>query len=311
MSNHNPIQFQKGIGFKEYQRYFGTEELCKQALRNFRWPDGFVCPTCKATKGHVLRTRPVIECACCKHQTSLTASTLFHSTKLPLSIWFFAMFLMSQSKTGTSALELSRLLGVNRNTAWMMKQKLMAAAADAESTRVLKHFVEVDDAYMGGRCPGQKVGRGSPNKIPFVIAVERNEKMRPRYCVLSVLPNFRKPTIYAWAVKHLAPTTFVASDGLRSFAGIRERCDLHAPVACTGRKAVQDSIFKWSSTVLGNLKTSLAGVHHRAHGYYLHRYFGLFQFRFNRRFNLKELLWDFLKMAACAEQKPLHELRLA
>ena len=88
-------------------------------------------------------------------------------------------------------------------------------------------------------------------------------------------------------------------------------CARYAAIACKGRKAVQDSIFKWNSTVLSNLKTSLAGVHHRAHGYYLHRYFGLFQFRFNRRFNLKELLWDFLKLAACAEQKPLHELRLA
>ena len=251
------------------------------------------------------------ECAFCKRQTSLTAGTLFHSTKLPLTTWFFALFLMSQSKTGTSALEMSRLLGVNRNTAWMMKQKLMAAATDIEASRVLKYFVEIDDAYMGGRCPGQKVGRGSPNKVPFVIAVERNEEMHPLYCILSVLPNFQKPSICAWAKKHLAPTSVVVSDGMRSFAGIQDTCSQYVAIASTGRKAVQDSIFKWVNTVLGNLKTSLMGVYHRAHGYYLHRYFGLFQFRFNRRFDLKELLWDFLNMAARAEQRPLRQLRLA
>jgi hypothetical protein len=86
MKSSYSIQFQKGISLAEFMNNFGTEDQCRNHLEQMRWPDGFVCPSCGTTKAHVLNTRPVLQCSICRKQTSLIANTLFHNTKLPLTI---------------------------------------------------------------------------------------------------------------------------------------------------------------------------------------------------------------------------------
>ncbi|WP_461606184.1 transposase, partial [Aeromonas allosaccharophila] len=81
---------------------------CQQRLFDIRWPQGFQCPNCGHTHACKLKSRPVYQCNQCHQQTSLTAGTLFAYSKLPLSIWFLAIYLMTQEKNGVSALELSR-----------------------------------------------------------------------------------------------------------------------------------------------------------------------------------------------------------
>ena len=65
----------------------------------------------------------------CRHQTSLISGTLFQSTHLPLTLWFLAIDLISQAKTGLSPLTLKRALGVSYPTAWRMHHKLMQGRA--------------------------------------------------------------------------------------------------------------------------------------------------------------------------------------
>ena len=93
-------------------------------LTQLRWPEGFHCPECGNTTFCELKARKVFQCHRCHHQTSLTARTLFE-TKLPLTTWFLAIFLLTQSKIGLSALTLARHLGVTYKTAWLVKHKLM------------------------------------------------------------------------------------------------------------------------------------------------------------------------------------------
>jgi transposase-like protein len=154
------IQFQKGISLAAFQKLYGTEDKCRAALLKDRWPRGFVCPRCGSTRGHALHSRPVVQCGGCRKQTSLTANTLFHSTKLPLTTWFLALYFITQTKTGMSTLELSRHLGVQQNTAWLILHKIMSAMADREANRRLEANIEVDDAYIGGRLHDQKGGPG-------------------------------------------------------------------------------------------------------------------------------------------------------
>ena len=90
-----------------------------------RWPQGFLCPSCGYRKSCQLRQRKVVQCIRCKQRTSLTADMLFDNTKLPLTTWFLAIYLLSQSKNGISAMDLKRQLGVSYNTAWKLKHKLM------------------------------------------------------------------------------------------------------------------------------------------------------------------------------------------
>jgi hypothetical protein len=104
----------------------------------------------------------------------LIAGTLMEHTRLPLTKWFLAIYLVTQSKTNISALALRRQVGVSWRTAWLLKHKLMEAMRLREAETPLAGDVRVDDAYLGGERAGGKAGRGSENKVPFVAALELN-----------------------------------------------------------------------------------------------------------------------------------------
>src|SRR5690554_6249379 len=167
----NMVQFQKGMSLPAFLDKYGAEEACQQALYKLRWPEGFRCPECGHHSHCQLKSRPLIQCNRCHHQTSLTARTLFDGSKLPLRTWFLAIFLLTQSKSGLSTMALSRHLGVAYNTAWLLKQKLMQAMRERDDEKLLSGAVQVDDAYWGGQRRGGKRGRGAAGKTPFVAAV--------------------------------------------------------------------------------------------------------------------------------------------
>jgi len=123
----NPVQFQKGMSRAAFQDRFGREDRCHEELVRLRWPDGFACPASQGRKYSFYAARRAFQCSLCRRQTSVKAGTLFHKSKLPLSTWFLAIYLLTQSKNDVSALELSRQLGVRYDTAWSMKHKLMGA----------------------------------------------------------------------------------------------------------------------------------------------------------------------------------------
>ena len=127
----NRIQFQPGLSMPEFFAQFGTEAQCESALAAARWPAGFRCPRCDGAPHCILRasSRPLFQCNACRHQTSLIAGTVFPGTKLSLRLWFMAIYLISQAKTGLSALALERPLRVSYPTAWLIHHKLMAATA--------------------------------------------------------------------------------------------------------------------------------------------------------------------------------------
>jgi transposase-like protein len=109
----NKVQFQKGYSLADLIKNYGTEDQCAEALFKWRWPDGFRCPDCGSGHYSVIKTRKLYQCSNCHHQTSLTSRTLFEQTKLPLTLWFLAIHLITQAKTGLSALALKRQLGVS------------------------------------------------------------------------------------------------------------------------------------------------------------------------------------------------------
>ena len=107
----------RGLSDEAFREAFGAEEQCRSALSRLRWPDGFVCPAC-GHRGHcVLAGRSLYQCNRCKKQTSSTAGTIFHATKLPLTLWFAAVHLIVTAKNGISSVELGRRLGVKQPTA--------------------------------------------------------------------------------------------------------------------------------------------------------------------------------------------------
>src|SRR3954454_3945859 len=108
----------RGLSEAQFREAYGTEEQCRAVVEKLRWPEGFVCPSCGGTEGKWLSTRPKIQCRACRHQVSLTAGTIFHATKLPLTTWFLAMWLVATAKNGISSVELGRRLGIKQTNAW-------------------------------------------------------------------------------------------------------------------------------------------------------------------------------------------------
>jgi len=302
----NRVQFQKGLSITDFLAGFGSEPQCEQALFQARWPDGLHCPRCGSGKFCRLSTRRATwQCNCCKRQVSLLAGTVFQSTKLPLTTWFLAMYLLSQSKSGISALELGRKLGVNDNTAWLLKHKLMQAMRERDEGRRLEGTVQMDDAYLGGEHPGGKRGRGSQNKTPVLVAVQVTADGQPVVMKLSVVAGFRKDEIEDWAGENLKPGTEVHTDGLGCFRGVEAAGCEHQPHVTGGGKAgCETPSLVRANTILGNVKRALDGTYHRFAPYYAARYLAEFQYRFNRRYDLAAMPLRLLKAAAGALPLP-------
>jgi len=310
----NRIQFQPGLSMPEFFKRYGSEVQCAAALEQARWPSGFRCPCCGEAAHCVLRggSRKVFQCNACRHQTSLIAGTVFQGTKLGLSVWFLAIYLISQAKTGLSALALKRQLGVSYPTAWLVHHKLMQAMAEREDRYLLEGAVQVDDAYLGGERSGGKVGRGSENKVPFVAAVSLDEAGHPLQMKLTPVPGFTLKAIAQWAKDHVAPGSTVCSDGLFCFSAVTEAGCAHQPTVVAGRKPKDLPEFQWINTVLGNLKTSLSGSYHAfAFRKYAARYLAAFSYRFNRRFDLRTLHTRLLVAAVTCAPHPQRSIRLA
>lgn len=310
----NRVQFQQGLSMVAFMKRYGNEEQCQAALETSRWPKGFTCPACHGERHCVLfrQGRKYFQCYRCRHQTSLTAGTIFQSTRLPLTIWFLAMHLLTQSKNNVSALELRRHLGVNYRTAWLIKHKLMQVMCEREDTRVLDGRVELDDAYLGGEKPG-KPGRGSVNKIPFVAAIQTTDDGRPVVVRLNRVSAFTKEAIDVWANKALAASAQVISDSLSCFRALAANIAAHqAIISGSGRQAVEHPQLLRVNTVLGNLKTSINGTYHAfKFDKYADRYLAEVQYRFNRRFDLTSILPRLIRAAAFNRPRPESLIRLA
>jgi hypothetical protein len=287
----NRIQFQPGLSLNQFLAQYGTDQQCESALESARWPGGFICPKCNSRQhGTYRRGRrvKVFQCKICRGQTTLTEGTIFHSSKLPLTTWFQAMFFQTQNKNNISILELRRHLGVSYRAAWRIKHKLMEVMFEREQATILCERVEVDDAYLGDELPGGKVGRGSENKVPFIAAVQTNDQGHPRYAVFSTVKSFSKEDVEIWAKRSLMLSSLVVSDGLSCFRAVEAAgCVHHREVVGKDRKSTSMDCFRWVNTILGNLKNAINGTYH-AFDFekYAHRYLGEFQYRFNRRFDL-------------------------
>ena len=277
----------RGMSDEAFREAFGTEEQCRAALVRLRWPDGFACPSC-GHRGHcALAGRGLYQCNRCKRQTSPTAGTIFHATKLPLTLWFAAIHLIVTAKNGVSSVELGRRLGVRQPTAWAMKHKIMAVMARREGELRLGGRVEMDDAYLGGRRSGKR-GRGAAGKTPFVAAVSTGPEGRPRKLKLAPVRGFRKREIARGAAHWLAPRSEVVTDGLGCWRALDEGAYSHRAIRTgSGPGAARVASFKWVNTTLGNIKSAITGTYRKLGPDHAERYLASFAWRYNRRYHLQ------------------------
>ncbi len=270
----------------------GTETQCQAALQAARWPRGFACPNCSGA-AHTRFVRgglPYWQCGACPHQSSLVSGAIFEASKLPLTRWFLAMQLLSQSKNKVSSLKLMCQLGICYRSAWRLRHKIMPAMRLREDLRKLSGRVEIDDAYLGGEHLCGKTGRGLPNKVPIVAAVQTTKAGHPVFTCLRLQPHTTEQ-VPVFATQHIAPSFTVVSDGLWCFGATTLVGAQHErEVTGTGEASIKPPQFKCVNTLLGKLKTAISGTYH-AFNYakYAHRYLAELPYRLNRRFDMRSI----------------------
>lgn len=311
----NKVQFQKGMSEAQFDGLYGTETLCHDALVRWRWPEGFECPECTGREHCIVErgARILFQCNACRKQTSVKAGTVFASSKLPLRLWFRAMYLMTQSKKGISSIELGRRLGVTQTTAWILKHKLAQVMIERNASKRLDGEVQMDDAYIGGQRSGSgTTGRGAAGKTPFVAAVAMTSDGKPDQISLRRVTGFSKKAIAKFAGAALATGVHVISDALNCFTAVKEAGCTHTAVKTGGgAKAAKNPRFKWVNTVLGNIKTAMTGTYRAVRAKHVPRYLAEFEYRFNRRYSLETMIARLAYVSVRTAPMPYRLLKLA
>jgi transposase-like protein/predicted RNA-binding Zn-ribbon protein involved in translation (DUF1610 family) len=283
----------------EFVREFPDEAACAARLIEHRWPDGFACPGCGAVgRAYLLRSRAyTFECRDCGRQTSVTAGTIMHKTKLPLTTWFWATHLVATHSNGMSALQLMDQLGVNEKTAWLLLHKLRAAMADRDR-EPLRGIVEVDQSEIPFRQKDPPLGVGGRTGMMTVIGavevVDRRTGQAPAWrpgrkllgtrsgrVRIKVIPDNTAATLERFVQGHVAPGAVVLTDDHRSYDGLAALGFRHYPYL-VGPMAAH-LVLPWIHRVFALIKRWGLGTLHGFRRRHLDSYLEEWAFRFNRR----------------------------
>jgi len=267
----------------EFQRRFPDAAACAAWLTAQRWPDRFVCPACGSGRAWALATKAwTFECAACHRQTSVTAGTVLHGSKLPLTVWFWAAYLMATHSNGISALQLQQQLGLGSyKSAWLLCAKLRRAMV-APGRAPLAGLVEVDETEIPCRAqddpPTGGGGRSSQGKLLIAGAAEVQDG-RPGRIRLAALEDFSAKSLHGFVAADLAPGATAKTDGWSGYPGAP---GVHHEPHVIGPMAAH-VVLPWVHRVFANLKTWALGVYHGLRRPHLQAYLDEFVFRFNRR----------------------------
>lgn len=290
----------EAMSLMKFQKEFGTEESCASYLAHKRWKNGFHCSKCNHESYYYIETRQLYECQQCHYQTSVTAGTLMHKTKLPLMTWFWAIYLVSHDKRGKSALSLSQILNLNYRTALRLLRKIRAAMKDRDDSYMLSGVVEMDDAYFGAPRKG-KDGRGT-EKAKAVIALSKDGQNHPAFLRIEMIEKVSIDEIKRVTKSCVKAGSKMISDGHSSYKPLAHEGYIHE--AKSYYKEDKEDFLKSLHKVIGNVKAYILGTYHGLGATYLQSYFDEFCFRFNRRFNPNEIFDRLLNACALADPHP-------
>lgn len=295
MSNRKPAM--KPYTLKDFQNQFPDDATCLEWLRNRLYPDGIYCEKCEAiTKHHRVISRPSYSCDRCGHHVHPTAGTIFHKSPTPLTTWFYAIYLMAQTRCGISAKQIQRETGVTYKTAWRMFRQIRSMLGDERPKPIGgKHSkgVEVDETYIGGT---RRLGAGNYRKYKAMVVgmVERGGEVRAytdeKATGAVLLPMIRE---------HVLPKSTVFTDELKGYDGLsnmRDRGYTHRRICHAEKVYVVGDVH--TNTIEGFwslVKNGLRGVYHSVGKGYLQSYLNEYSFRYNRRFDTQPMFISFLK----------------
>jgi transposase-like protein len=265
----------------ELEKRFSSEEACREYLIALRWPDGFACPRCGDRKAWRMG-RGLWLCAGCRRQTSVTAGTVFQDGRLPLTLWFRAVWFVTCQKNGASALAVQRILGIKSyQTAWTWLHKLRRAMV-RPGRDCLRGTVEVDETYLGGLEEGA-TGRKTEKKALIAVAAEEDGNGIGRIR-LQRIPDASACSLHRFILASVERGSLVHTDGWEGYSGIEVFGYRTKVTVLSRRKKKPHELMPRVHRVSSLLQRWILGTHQGAVSHkHLDYYLDEFTFRFNRR----------------------------
>jgi transposase-like protein len=304
----------------KFQKTFSSDAACEKHLVEQRWKNGFICLQCGHDKAWYLKGRKLFDCKKCRFQTSLTAGTIFHATKIPLVKWYWLLYHMAMDKVGVSISEMQRLLEIGQyKTAWLMAHKVRKAMADRDAGYSLAGLVEMDETFFGPK--GRKKGRGSERKSTVLCAVslyrDKKGEEKPGFAHMQVVDDASADTVEDFLDrlgcgasteegKQLLQT--IRTDGWKSYGTAAKNRGLkHFKVILRDPKSA-GKLLPWVHRVISNVKAVIKGTHRGVSEKHLQSYLSEVCYRFNRRFWEKELFDRLVQACISTETLTYKEL---
>lgn len=272
----------KEIGFVEFVRQFQDHEYCEDYLKEFRWPNGVICPFCGSDKLYICSKRGKIKhqysCAkpTCRKKFSLISGTVFDNTKFPLSTWLMLIYQNSLNKKNISSRQLAKNFGGSQKTLWGLQHKIRSVLYQDDI--ILSGIIEVDEAFVSKGNKWTRWGGITTRKEPVLGLIERQGNV-----VLKLIPDRLRATIIPLIVHHVAPGSTIYTDGHLSYRRLPNIYN-HDYVDHSTREYARGDVHTNNiENVWGFFKKSIRNAHHSISAKHLQVYLDEAAYRFNNR----------------------------
>ncbi len=270
----------------DFQREFSTEEKCREYLELQLWNGTPACPFCGSTNVHRFPNNRIFKCRerLCRNKFSVTVGTIYENTKMPLTKWFLATYILSVHSKGMSSHQLANWLGITQKSAWHMNHRIREMLKE-DKCELLDEIVEVDTVYIGGSesfklKSKRKVKGGTKHKTMILGAIQRGGKL-----MAKVTPQ--QSTNVCIAIEEFVTLdSTLITDEHHDFNGIRHMYD-HRRINHREKEYVRTEEIKVHTNSIEGfwniLKKQINGIHHYVSPKHLQRYCNESTFKYNNR----------------------------
>ena len=268
-----------------------TEQDCRDYLAAQRWADGkAVCPSCGCDRCYTILGGKRYKCSDkeCKRQFSVVAGTVFECSNIPLSKWFYAIYVATAHKKGISSHQLARDLGITQKSAWFVLHRVREITGCKVADK-LDGIIEIDEVYVGGKNHNKhkkereainKLGTGYMNKVGVLGILQRGKEVRLKVIGLDNQGIYLKPIIR----ENVATTAQLVTDGFGGYKDLKYEFTDHQIVNHSKDEFVRGD---WHTNgvegFFSHFRRMVYGVYHSVTPKHLASYCNECAYRYNTR----------------------------